>query len=202
MSDHMKLLFIIFLAFSDVAHGAAVMCPTEMRNLFLAFEKAWSTDGVYYQNNCCSNVTRLYHEIKESNPQVKSKDFDVVLIVHPKVVTEGITDPKLYFSTLNRRGQGPGSSLNPWAYHVVLAYNGFIFDLDHSNTPTVSLVGDYLEQQFKPPQIRKLAAYIIPGSTYFKYPAGTRELSDFRLSIPDEYAPTPLSWLPTILKPK
>jgi len=195
----MKLLIIFFLIYSGVAHGSAVICHVKMSRLFSAFKKAWSADGVYYPNNCCSNVTRLYEEMKKANPRIEPEDFNVVMIAHHDLSPETVGEPRFDISIRHQRGNGNPPS-KPWAYHVILAYKGFVFDLDNSNIPTVSPIRDYLKEQFKPQDRRTLVAYVVPGATYLSYRAGTQGQAAFRVVIPEDYQAIPLSWLPHILE--
>lgn len=103
-----------------------------------AFRRAWHERGLFCESVCHENVTSLFLALKKEIPGLDPKDFKVLFITHPKRGGFFETGFEVH-DTRENTGRAPLS----WGYHVVLEYEGRIFDLSRAQ-PMVYEKSEYL----------------------------------------------------------
>jgi len=120
------------------------------RRLKLIFEQQFYSQ--YEQGKCGDNILGLLREAQAQKLpldgariiQIQNKGFTVFGLVNAEWVREaGRLIPGL---PANERRYEVGE--RNWYHHVILYYEGLIFDFDFGNEPRVISVQDYFEQMF------------------------------------------------------
>jgi len=152
-----------------------------------------SHSDIYRPHECFKNVIRLFRELRNRLPELDQLDFNVLVIMDPAI--EQLMRPRSYIAHLLKPNPPPSyfavipnrSDGNMMNFHVVLEYQGRIFDLN--DTREISQYGQATSDYFKTFFIQgsaiknllkgtdvvgrtpeELYVYTFPGSFYLSLP--------------------------------
>ena len=119
-------------------------------NIDKSFAKLFAEPNIYLRAECEENVVRLYQAIKETHPNVSASDFKVLYIASKEFFRFKGVVSRTKVRTKKARytyedGQPSPVSFN---HHVVLEYNGKIYDLEYTDKPVTPTIHDYFKGNF------------------------------------------------------
>ena len=124
---------------ADLVCPQALVSETHsLASLKRVFNEAWYKKDLFCKSKCHENVISLFLALKNEIPELKAEDFKVLFITHPKQRGYFITG----FEVQDTRENSRNSPLS-WGYHVVLEYEGHIFDLSRAR-PLIYQKSEYL----------------------------------------------------------
>lgn len=188
---------IIFLSITlslTISHAdsdeSGVLLSDTAQTMSDVFHEAYYNSKIYQVNQCQSNVIRLYNLFASTVTDLNIEDFHVHIIYskygigtingpsHKKVLPSRSRNNFLYDNVVKK-------PYNLWLYHVVLEYQGKIYDLDYGPKAVVfDSVVDYYNHMFdgqltvgrfgpsakKYAVDRELLVYRVPGAAYLRQP--------------------------------
>lgn len=135
-----KLVFAGLLFFS-----AADLHAADVERLKALFEKNFHT--FYQEGKCGQNIERLVRAAVRQG--IDLSGAEVVHLENQGLDTFGMVAAHQARETVDWDGNRVGIDMN-WFFHVVLLADGYVFDFDFRNVPTVLDVRSYFYENFLP----------------------------------------------------
>ncbi len=179
------LLLSAILSTSSFAGSAHELIPLFQKRFFENYVSA----------RCGDNIRGLLDEAHVRGLDLSSAELIVITNQGPSVM--GLVNAELARS---EDGSKPGEQ--NWYHHVILAFDGLVFDFDFTNDPTPLPVAPYFEKMFleemrdrdrpwaRVGRKRKLAEYklqIFSGTEYYASQAARRAPTESRVVSLGEY---------------
>jgi len=150
--EHRPLLahLVVITLLSLSQNSAAWSDPATLRGLTRLFQSQF--DIGYEEGRCGDNILGLAHKAREQALSID--DARVLVIVNKGFSVFGMVNVEyarqagrmLPGSTRENPQYDPGE--RNWYHHVVLLYDGQIFDFDYGNSPRVEPAAAYFERMF------------------------------------------------------
>ena len=138
-----KLCFLLLVSLSFYSHASVLEVKKIFEKTFLDY---------YVASRCGDNIMRLVTAIDEARLDlypakiltIENEGFSVFGMVNAEFARQG--------GRLNPNASSDGFRNLPgetnWYHHVVLDYDGYIFDYDFGNTPQVLKAQAYMDKMF------------------------------------------------------
>ena len=198
-------------------------------DLDAAFTDIYSDNYTYQCDYCHGNVIRLFESLTHQLPHLQPNEFKVLYITTQKWIEKRTEEAS--FHVQNARDEysygfveklfGPkisqalGFKEKPkkfvnWKFHVVLEYQGRIYDLDYTNKPQPIEGADYLDKFFITQETidkhndvsgmdyelqgkkEDLFVFVIPGEKYLLTPPHHTNTRSFHSTLLLKNTPVPL----------
>jgi hypothetical protein len=170
------------------------------------FRGVFNRKSVYRSRECHANVIRLFAEFKKEIPSLQPQDFKVLYIA-TSTWASAMYDEKGFHVTNAREGfrQGELHEFANWHYHVVLEFEGRIFDLDFTDKPQTLDRQSYMEEFFVSAGLIQeykgrvwghpddLLVMVVPGDQYLTHAAQRSHSYEFHKKMLSDYPALPLS---------
>lgn len=175
------------------------------------FKDSFFNPDIYSCYYCNRNVVRLFQQIKLAYPEIEADEIRVLYIstknnVNKLLARESVKNLRNFQVKKARDGyiNGQSHKVIAFPFHVVLEFNGRIYDLDFTDQPTPISSQDYLNEFFLSDNIQSnqtvtqadlhedLIVYVVPGLRYLTTPEDFTLKMWFHLSIFARFEPMPL----------
>ncbi len=172
----------MLFVFCNTSMASVNTCKSALNNinvkgkLDILFQRAFKNPKIYKPSHCAENSIRLFRFWQANlDNALQMKDFKIHYIARPETL-QGYK--RFFFSTLFARELSYKEKVS-WRYHVVIEYDGDIYDMDYTNTPRVLSARDYFSKDLidntfiesldggRRSSGNKLRILTIPGEDFF-----------------------------------
>lgn len=141
----MKWFSALVLSLCIGSASAWAASPQDVERMKQLFATHFAAPAIYQPGDCGNNIMSFINLAARSGIDLR----DATII---RFKNEGDDNFGMVLAYPARNGRGPGApGQRFWDFHVVMDYDGWVFDFDFTNGPLVLKRGQYVPMMFMPP---------------------------------------------------